>query len=287
MESFESLVCEVNGGFSPDAKRAGLLKAASAGDERAAEALLLLDSAWRVDWWNEGISSERLAADVSMVRRRYATPSVNLRAALAVAEVRSAPEMEAKDRRAVLAARNVLFDPGATLPTSGLALSQLFEIAETCDSGDDLRQQFGDRVLAIARQNKDAEAYNVAAHLFLNTPKLADVDKEGWDATGDARFAASYLSGIAAAAKLTLNHPLLVRARQQYPEQTDIAGLCVALSAEQGKVSEQLLVQAIKAEYTKFSSRRPGVDLPRASAWILSSYFHMLNEQYAHSPIKL
>lgn len=274
LEQLETLVCEVNGRFQKEPVRIQWMRATEKGDQKAAEALIALDSAWETDWWNTGPSFGRLEHDMALVKRIIPAPGADLRAALCVAECAIKLHQNSKaDVRELMTARGFLFDDKATLPTNGKVLSQLlsFALLHTSLDRESGRAKFGERILANAGNYKDAEMYNAAAHLYLGTDKLREIDQEGWDNTHDPRFAASRVLRVT-----SLTDPLLQRALKEFPENSEIAHVAVRLAADDESALSRYLIQAIKAEYTKFSVTRPGVDFPRPSAFVLRGYFAIL-----------
>jgi tetratricopeptide (TPR) repeat protein len=279
LEKFESLVCEVNGSVYPDGIRKTLLPRVKSGDAQAATELLLLDSAWPTDWWNAAPEPSRLKRDLDLVDTTFTEPAADLKAARCVAQcaLLGADAAPAK-KREVLVNAGFVFDKEATLPNHGKVLSALIQVAKQITDKTTLRDRFGARILEIAKESKDPEAYRTAAHLYQDTDKLAEIGREAWDATGDPRFAGSLLLGLYAQKKLTLDHPLVRRAENEFPDNSEIAHVLVRLAAEAGDALEPHLIAAIKAEYTKFSSDRPGVDFPRPSAYVLRGYFSALGK---------
>jgi tetratricopeptide (TPR) repeat protein len=290
LDDLESLVCEVNGGIQNEPTRIRFLRLAEKGDDQAAVEMILLDSDWTTDWWNRAPSYERLENDLTLVKRTFQKPRTELRAAICAAECFLQIQKEDKsDLRATLASSGFLFDDKATLPDNGKALSLLLAVAlsNTSLTNDEARTKFGERILELARKSKDAEMYNAAAHLYMDSDKLAEVDQEGWDATHDARFAASRIMGLAGQNKLTLADPLLQRALKEFPEDSEIAHVAVVLAVAGHTSLQHYLVNGIKAEYTKFSSTRPGVDMPRPSAFVLRGYFSALEQIQAKPPAQV
>jgi hypothetical protein len=276
LNQLESLVCEVNGQFPNEGKRMDLLRRAEAGEEKAACELMLLDAAWPLDWWNTVPRRSRLDYDQQVVRRGFTKPGAQLRAALCVAECEL---LENKSNlRATLASGGFLVDEKATLPSDGKALSHLIKLAtgNKVFTEAQAKAQFGERILAMARQSHDVEMYNTAAYLAVGTDRLAEIDQEGWDKTSDARFAASRIVGLARQKTFTLSDPLMQRALKEFPEESEIAAVALALAGEDPAAQRPRLIAAMKAEYAKFSSARPGVDLPRPSAYRLRGYFALL-----------
>ncbi len=290
LDELESLVCEVNGGIQNEPTRIRLLRLAEKGDDKAAAEMILLDSEWTTDWWNRAPSYERLENDLKLVKKTFQKPRTELRAAICAAQCFLQIQKEDKsDLRATLVSSGFLFDDKATLPDNGKALSQLLAVAlsNTSLTNDEARAKFGKRVLEMARKSKDAEMYNAAAHLYLDSDKLAEIDQEAWDTTHDARFAASLIMRLAGQNKLTLADPLLQRALKELPEDSEIAHVAVALAVASHASLQSYLVKAIEAEYTKFSTTRPGVDMPRPSAFVLCNYFTTLEQIQAKTPVQV
>jgi hypothetical protein len=145
-------------------------------------------------------------------------------------------------------------------------------------SKDEARTKWGQAILERAQAAHDAEIYNAAAHLYLGTDRLAEIDQLAWDDTADPRFAASLLVGAAEKGTLTLDDPRLKRAVAQFPEDAVIARLVVQMTAQAKKPLAGVLVQGIKAEYSHFSA---GGMFPRPSAAMLRVYFKKLSEELA------
>lgn len=272
LEQLETLVCEVNGRLPKEPVRIQWMRAMEKGDQRAAEALITLDSAWETDWWNTGPSFGRLEHDLALVKRIIPAPEADLRAALCVAECALKVHQNAKaDVRELIASSGFFFDDKTTLPMNGKVLSQMlsFALLHTSLDRESGRAKFGERILANARNYKDADMYNAAAHLYLNTDKLREIDQEGWDNTHDARFAASRVLTAT-----SLSDPLLQRALKEFPENSEIVHVAVRLVGADESALRPYLIQGIKAEYTKLSVTR--IDFPRPSAFVLRGYFMVL-----------
>ena len=139
-------------------------------------------------------------------------------------------------------------------------------------------------MLSLPGQHKDAEMYNAAAGLNLGIDKLPEIDLEARNNTGDQRFAGSYLAGKIGLHKLPLDDPLLVRATKEFPGNSVIAGFALRLAAEKKIPLNDYLVAAIKAEYTQFSTDRPGVEFPRPSAYVLEKPFAELTKLQPKKP---
>ncbi len=271
LESLESFVCEINGGFHPDLARQGLLRKVRARNETAASELLLLDSNWRKDWWNAEPSRSRLQKDTALVRQLFASPGQRLRETECLADcLLLGDAASAAMKQQIIAKGGYVFDAQRTLPQDGRVLSPFLSVAAQSEQRAALRTTFGSRVRAQARERKDAEMYNAAAFLYLNTAELPTIDQEGWDVTHDPRFAVSRLVGMK---DLRVDSPLVRRALAEFPNDSELTHLVVQLAAREKQPLEPFLIAGIKAEYTKLSSTRPGVDFPRPSAYVLRGYF--------------
>ncbi len=61
---FESMVCEINGGFTPIRDRCLLREKVQSGDADAAEELVLHDASFSTDWWNSRVNVQFLREDI-------------------------------------------------------------------------------------------------------------------------------------------------------------------------------------------------------------------------------
>ena len=278
IEQFESLVCEVNGHRYPDRERVALREKARQGDLDAAEKLIALDGAFERDWWNKGPRRKYLELDLKLLGDAKFDDAERLREIVCAGECELA---RAEDRNAsdVLRKHGFLLGDRDALPRSGAILSIMLGAAESAEAVtvEEARTKWGEAILESAQTRRDAEMFNVAAHLYIGTDKLAEIERQGWEATGDERCASGFLFGLAENQELSLDHPQLVKASQQYPENAMIAAIVVELTKKEGKPLEPALVRAIKAEYAHFSlsfGLRPG-------AGSLRKYFHMLAKELA------
>ena len=172
------------------------------------------------------------------------------------------------------------FDSQQTLPPDGGTLSLMLGAAMDANllKIEDARKLFGSALLKRAATSHDAELHNVLANIFAKTPEMESVEKKGWEATGDARFAAGYLIELMSNGKLKKESPELLAALKQFPENSVITRIVMGLTAEP---DQELLVRAIKSEFRKFSPSAlyAGTDVnlrPRATA--LRRYFALLTK---------
>jgi tetratricopeptide (TPR) repeat protein len=278
LEQFESWVCEVHNHRVPDRERADLIKKVAAGDAVAGVQLVALDCNFERDWWNRGPQEGYLKKDLEFLNDAKFPNTAATREARCAAECGIIQASGEGNVRTVLRKYGLLVDEKATLPSEDALLAPLF--AAALDHGlsqADARQKFGQRVLDRAKVSRNAEVYNVAAHLYLETDKLPEIDQAGWDATGDPRFAASLLAGLIAKDALKLDDPRLANALIQFPQDAQIRQVEVVLAQKSGKLTTEMLVDAIKAEFTHFSVG--GILEGRPSAKALRVYYAELSKQ--------
>jgi len=275
----ESMLCEIKLPH-PELKRQQLLHKITDGDVGAARQLIALDCAYEVDWWNSPIRRDLLKNDLDSLRGIEWKSPAKINEVFAAAEVMLAEEK--MDVTAVLKKHGYLLDDANTLPHSGSMLSCMISAVE--DNGalttEQIRDRWSTEILEQARESKDVEAFNVAAHLAVGTPALSDIQREAWTTTSDSRFATGLVVGLSAEKDFGLEHPDLVAALKQFPEESMIARFEVLLSFRSDKPLTESLIRAIKAEYLRLSIQR-GFN-PRRSAQFLRAYFGLLKKELAN-----
>lgn len=270
--AFESMVCEVHSGPLPDGPRAALIARIQKGDLGAAAELITLDSAWQTDWWNSDLREDNLDADMQLIRAQNFPPSRDLDAVLCAGDAARA-KTQTRVRECLLQHR-FLVDTDASLPDRGDLLEVMLNSA--LQSGvwttATARATLGEKILAKAAAGKDAACFNAAAHLYLDQPdRLAAIDLQGWDQTGDARFAASRIAGLMSRGLLAPDHPELARALKEFPDNAVIQGVALQLQpTTPNQARSTRLTAAILAEYSGFSTS--GL-VPRPSARKLQQLF--------------
>jgi tetratricopeptide (TPR) repeat protein len=280
LEDLEAMVCEVHMHATPDMDRTALMKKTRAGDIESAAKLIQLDANFPRDWWNTGPNAKYLAVDLSLLKStKFAdVQRVNELACAAECGVALASE-DAQDVKSILTKHGYLFDPAVTLPGDGWTASVMLAVAteKGAITPDAARDKWLPQISARVQKSTDAEYWNVAANLSgSGTDQLLEIDQQGWDRTGDVRFAGSLLAGLDARGRLKAGDPILVKALKQFPESSVIAAFEVRATLSAGLPARDVLVHAIKTEYTKMS---PGGLLSlRPSAGALQAYFKLLAE---------
>jgi hypothetical protein len=170
-----------------------------------------------------------------------------------------------------------LLDATPSLPANGRVVSYLLTFIHDHNlaSKDDLREQWGTVLKSAAKESADPELHNALAWLHLGQPELNDIDLHGWQKTGDARFAASYLGGAMQRRELALDSQHLVKALAEFPDNYVIQSIPLGLTQRGSPRYREALIATIKADYVQLP--RVGV-FPRPSAKALRMAFAELAE---------
>jgi hypothetical protein len=184
------------------------------------------------------------------------------------------PEPKAQDIRTILNRDGYLIDAMKTVPPDATMLSLLLGVAVDAEvlTAEQAQEQFGDALRASAKTSKDPNLFNVIAYLYVDTKETVQIEEQAWNATKDVRFATGYLFERLKQKSLRSDDPLMAQALKQFPEDSWVMAAAVTVKDAPG---EELLVQAIKAEYRHFSPG--GLIIPRPSAKALRRYFAQLN----------
>jgi hypothetical protein len=201
-------------------------------------------------------------------------------------ECATADPEDLKAIQAILARHRLLIDPQRTVPTHGGLLSVMVVSAVRSEGMDvnSLRKEIGPKVLELARRGNDLALWNVAMYVSPdNTPEeVIKVEREGWKATGDARFAATVLAQKSRQGQLKADDPELAEALKQFPESGLVQKVAYDVAARENKITRELLADAAKAEFTRFTSFvAPATVVNRPRAGLLRAYMKQLHEMGA------
>jgi hypothetical protein len=283
LETMEDLVCTVHREPAPHARRAELLaRATQQRDVDAACDLIALDCDFPRDWWNGGPQKAFLRHDLPAVQAALKLPAddVRGRAMACAVECATADRDDPAAIKAILSKHRLLTDADHTLPSHGGLLSLVLGAATRSKAVDEdvLRRQLGPKVLELARKGKDVGAWNAAAFAGpTDKDEELRLEREGWQATGDARFAAGVLFLKQQRGELKGDDADLAAALKQFPESGMIQRAAYETAEHEGKVTRQLLADAAKAEFTHFSSFvAPATVVNRPRSDYLRAYFAQL-----------
>jgi tetratricopeptide (TPR) repeat protein len=271
LENLESMVCEVYRDPSLEQRRSNLCSKARERNVDAAVQLIWVDGKYERDWWNSGANRANLQYDISLLRKLPANPRI--KAALCAADCLLKGDATAREIRAILDRDGYVVDRNKTLPSDATTLSLMLGSAIEADAmtAQQARQQFGEALRAKSRTSKDPDLFNVIAFLYVGEKETAEIEQQAWKATKDPRFASGYLVEQLKQKSLRPDDPVLAEALISSPEDCWILAAALAVN---DAPRQDLLVQAIKAEYRHFSSA--GGLMPRPSARRLQMYFTQL-----------
>lgn len=280
VEQTESMIFEVNGTPSSSRARAELIEKVSKGDQTAAADLLAMDLHWVRDWWNVAPNKPLLKNDLALIRTAFPSPDKALSSAIWAAEV-ALKDRDTTAIKSILKRHKLMIDPEATLPPRGDIASFLLGTVLNLKimTKDDADTAFFEKLLALGREKKDAEAFNAACSLVIGAVRLEPVAREALAITGDVRFAQSMLTSLLRQNTLKIDSPELIAAVKQFPDDGLIRTLEVGAATKAGKVTAPLLADAIKAEFTRLSiSGDGGLYAVRPRLTALRSHFKLLSE---------
>ena len=276
LTDLESLVYAVHGDASQFSQRAALIAQMRTGIIDAAMKLVALDCTYEHDWWNYVPQPTSLKHDLELIAPLR---GARILAARCLGEGYLLEKPEAKDISALLSRDGLLIDGAHTLPSDPALCKGLIQLAisTTVITREQAREWLLARLHAQAKGSTDATLWNLVAFLqqsdHEHDPALHALEKEAWEACGDARFAVGWLTSLPKNEKIRVDDPFLATPMAKCPENSILLGLAIAAGAP----SAALLVQGIKAEYHHFSALDPvGRMNGRISARTLSSYFAQL-----------
>lgn len=271
-EDFENLLCELKRRKSSDRERATLLQDVRAGDIAAAEKLVILDAAFRSNWWMSDPNLEYLDADIALIGQTEFTDKPRQQALRVFADVVRSDKKKDGSVEKRIRESGLFFDKKVTLPNSDLVLATLLGIIiETrIKTREEVLAMFGRKLIERTQKSKEPELWNVLCNLTIGSEQYRGNAQKAWEVTGDSRFAIGFITDLERTDELTSDHPDLARALEQFPEDSLLAQVRLRRALKEGRPLKPCLEAAIKAEYTKLS---PGPSLlgPRPSSAALRS----------------
>jgi len=275
--AIDSAIFEIYSGPSAMCRRMELLDKIRAGDDRLVEQLIFLDLNFDDDWWNKSVNVPALKNDLTLAKKILIKDDERFAELGCYARLVSAG-LEAAEIKSNLVAGALLIGEGGQLPKNSLVAQELTElvVGKNIETGEQLLRRHQSALEARAKSAAgDADALNLLCFLCVETKnaRLAEFDKYGWDRYGEARFAISYLNGLAATKKLSADDASLQRALKQFPEDSMLATLQLR-AAGGDKLTTEMITTAIKAEYRKLSY---GMGMP--DSYALKGLFNVLGER--------
>ncbi|MCI0587787.1 MAG: hypothetical protein L0323_13175 [Planctomycetes bacterium] len=273
----------IHGGPSPWIRRCSLLGGIRGGKTDRLEPLVLLDLAWGAEGGDPHSKEVLLAHDLALAKgilgaesRRFRLLDLLARSPEQGPEIRPAggrpvvlerwpPEEEAEGSSRGSLSREELevqlrslrvLGPEPTLPESSATARALLELVVDLDLATPERLLLDFEVPLRERAeggSGDVEALRLLAGLYERSgnPRLAEVDRFGWEMHRDPRSAANVLSRRAET--LRSEDPLLERALREFPEEPRILSIAVDCARREGRPLRDLLVRQVLARF-----RQPG-----------------------------
>jgi len=272
LEKFESLVCEIYTREVPQQRRQALIASMKKGDLDAGARLIAFDCNYPRDWWNAGPAKGFLELDLAAFRALKFPAGRRIDAVECAAEVGQAKGDDATAIGDILRRHRFILDADLSVPSDPGIAAFLLDRAFSLELiSAEARKAVAGKVLATARKTGETDFWNAAA--LLAEGDLEALEKEAWEATRDPKFAAGYLLILDRAKRLKSDDPILNDSLKAHPESALLNRLALTLAGREKRLTEELLVRAIQAEYRRFSATGV-IARPRAAA--LRIYFKEL-----------
>lgn len=273
----------IYGAPSPHRRRNDLKKDIEGGQLEKLVDLLALSVAWDRDWWNIDFKADLLERDLKLAEAKLGKDAPKLTELRLYARTYT-EKVDPTWLKDALTANGWILGENATLPAQGKVADRLVALVleQSLDTAPNLLKRFEKELQrrALGTDGNDVMALNMLAHLLASNgasraADLEDVDLAGWERYHDERFAASYLSGLFGAKKLSLDSAQFIKASSDFPDSSFIASLGMKMAKEGSKNLTKPLVAAIKAEYHQLSLGIGGFK----DSYILKALFALLEEQ--------
>ncbi|OAI57848.1 hypothetical protein AYO47_07425 [Planctomyces sp. SCGC AG-212-M04] len=276
-EEFEGLLFGLKNRKSPHQERSALLHEVRSGDIAAAEKLVLLDATFRTNWWISEPNLDYLDADIALVGETEFSDKPRQQVLRVFADIVRSDRKKDGAVEKQIRESGLFFDKKTTLPASDVVMASLLGLI--LESKIKAREEafaiFGQKVIERARKSKEPELWNVLCNLTLGSELYRANAQKAGEVTGESRFAVGFITDLERTDELTSDHPDLLRAIEQFPEDSILAQLRLRRALKEGRPLRPYLEAAIKAEYTKLSPSPSPLGL-RPSSVALRIYFGQL-----------
>jgi tetratricopeptide (TPR) repeat protein len=272
-------ICEIHGEIAALRRRADLLQRLGKGEGQVAEKLIDLDLHMDRDWWNSGPSQRGLEQDLPLIEKALGSNSERYKVIRCWVNIAKVTDPQPADITTELK-RNGLIVAGGKLPGESLVAARLIAIVQDnkIETDGQLFERFGKELLARAKSAAgDAEALNILCALSMGgqtADRLAEYDRYGYERYGEFRFLGSLLAYLGTKGKLTADSPELKAALEKFSDNSLVHQMAIRCAGEE-KVTKEMLVAAIKAEYHKLSTGMGGYP----DSYTLKAYFALLNQE--------
>jgi hypothetical protein len=275
--AIDNAIYVVHGNTSQLKERSRYRKEIEKGNKQSFYPLIFMDMNWEFDWWNSGVQEYLLKEDISLLEHTLQKTDADYLTLQAYIEIKKGTNAGlGKDSIAALLTRNKLIINSNPLPTYGKITSDLLRICfmhQVIDEAEFYKTR-GEELLKLTTETKDNELFNIYAYLQAKVNKKVDpaIDKLGWMAFKDERFATSYFIGKRE--KNRFDDKELAQALLDFPNSAKIYWIKVNCAKIEHRPMKELLVELIKREFKTLGSDPEG-----KSSYGLKSYFGYLAEE--------
>jgi hypothetical protein len=226
--SIEKAIHAIYGDQSPLAIRNQLLQDIETGDLRKLGRLIETDLIWRTDWWNVRTHDDYLDHDLALAARLLGEDDPRYKELLLLVLIVEGGIANAEEFVSTLRQTGLWRKEGPLLPWfPSTNLYSMITMQDLDVASNDLllaryESPLRKRALRVAADQHDLDTL---AFLYaqLQSEKLAEVDRFGWENLHLDNYAASYVAGIAADSPDYL--PALKQAYTEFPDNPLLAGL--------------------------------------------------------------
>jgi tetratricopeptide (TPR) repeat protein len=276
-ETVDLAINDIYGDISPLRRRADLLNHVKNKEAGAAEKLIALDLNMDQDWWNIDIDDDALSRDLPVIDAVLGPDSKRAKAIHCWVDIELQDTVASAPVLKLLEDAGLIIENGA-LPESSLVAGGLIDavLEVHLQTKDQLFERF-DKELTERSKSKDGdiEALRILCKLSSeNKERSENLNRFGWERYADARCAVALLNLLHSEKKLEHDSPELMKALKQFPDNGVIQNLAI-LTMDEGDVTRDQLVSAIKAEYHHLS---PGLD-GQPDSYTLNAHFKLLKQK--------
>lgn len=231
---------------------------------------------WELDWWNKNTQEYFLKEDIRLLESKLEKTTIDYNLIQNYIKIKNFSKSgNLGDSIKILLTNNKIIIGNNPLPTNGQIASDLLNICfiNRLISEKEFYNNRGQELLKLAQTTKDKELLNIYAYLqaVVNDKVDADIDKLGWTAFNDERFAISYFIGKAD--KNSFNDKELAQALTDFPYSSKLYWIKVNCAKIENIKLKPHLIELIKREFKTLGSD------PSHYSYPLKSYFEYLRNE--------
>lgn len=252
----------IYGELAPGYRYQKLWEAVEKGDAGKLDELIELAAHWDEDWWNVSRNESKLNYSLEKAKKVLGESSPKYQELFLYVNTLERSKVDPDNLKASLMQKGLILGDLGKLPESHIVTDHLFSLVldHKLSSPEELLKVHKDALEHRSQQISKAgvASLNVLAVLHLSAKEtdydqLAKYNLIGWEKHHDVRFATSLLIGFIREENATKLAEGLPRALAEFPEDEKLCMLALQLAKEDGKLSTEDIVRAIKAEYRHLS----------------------------------